>query len=95
MTIAFENLTGGMGTAVFVAYISQLAHITFPATQFSLLSRLAAVGRTVLSSGSGFAAEALDWIWCFALSTALAVPGLLILWWLMRQARRPSDTAAD
>lgn len=95
LTIAVENLTGGMGTAVFVAYISQLAHINFTATQFSLLSSLAAVGRTVLSSGSGFAAEALDWIWFFALSTALAVPGLLILWWLMRQAPRPSDTAAD
>ena len=49
-TIAIENLTGGMGTAAFVAYLSRLCSFAFTATQYALFSSLAAVGRTVLSS---------------------------------------------
>jgi len=50
LTIGVENLTGGMGSAAFVAYLSGLCNIAFTATQYALLSSLAAVGRTTLSA---------------------------------------------
>ena len=89
LTIGLENFTGGMGSAAFVAYLSGLCNIAFTATQYALLSSLASVGRTVLSASGGWLADHFDWALFFALTTLAAVPGLLILWWLMR--RFPKD----
>lgn len=83
-TIGIENFAGGMGSAAFVAYLSSLCSFGFAATQYALFSSLAAVGRTVLSSGGGWLAEELDWVGFFVVSTAAALPGLVILLWLMR-----------
>lgn len=86
-TIAVENFAGGVGTVIFVAWISGLctsrAHT---ATQFALLTALAAVGRTLIGSSSGFAAEAVGWFTFFALTALAAVPGLLLLWWISRNS---------
>lgn len=96
-TIGLENLAGGMGTAVFVAYLSSLCNVAYTATQYALLSSFMVVARTWLSSSGGALAEWLDWIGFFLLTTAAAVPGLILLWWLGRagMAARPgalSDT---
>jgi PAT family beta-lactamase induction signal transducer AmpG len=84
-TIGIENFTGGFGTVVFVAYLGALCQErAYTATQFALLTSLAAVGRTVLSSVTGYVVEAVGWPGFFMLSTLAAVPGLMFLWWLMR-----------
>ena len=87
-TIGIENFAGGMGSAAFVAYLSGLCNVAFTATQYALLSSLAAVGRTTLASSSGWLVEQLGWIWFFTASTLAAVPGLLVLLWLMRKLPR-------
>jgi PAT family beta-lactamase induction signal transducer AmpG len=84
VTIGVENLTGGMGSAAFVAYLSSLCTLAYTATQYALLSSLAAVARTTLSAGGGALAEATGWVTFFLLSTAAAAPGLLLLVWLGR-----------
>ncbi|MFI4948307.1 MAG: AmpG family muropeptide MFS transporter [Alphaproteobacteria bacterium] len=86
LTIAAENVTGGMASAAFVAYLSLLCSREFTATQYALLSSLATVGLNVLTASGGALAEALGWIPFFVLSTLLCVPSLLLLWWLMRRA---------
>ncbi len=85
LTIGLENVSGGMGSAAFVAYLSSLCSRAFTATQYALLSSLTAVGRTMLSSSGGWLADRLDWVGFFVLSTALALPALVLLWWMMRQ----------
>ncbi|WOF75919.1 AmpG family muropeptide MFS transporter [Parvibaculaceae bacterium PLY_AMNH_Bact1] len=83
VTVGIEAFTGGMGTVIFVAYLSSLcAAREFTATQFALLSALAAVGRTVLSASAGFVAAAIGWVPFFILTTLAAVPGLVLLAWL-------------
>lgn len=91
LTIGLENLAGGMGTAVFVAYLSSLCNVAYTATQYALLSSFMVVARTWLSSSGGALAEWLDWIGFFLLTTGAAVPGLILLWWLGRAglAARP------
>jgi len=84
LTIGLENLAGGMGTAVFVAYLSSLCNVAYTATQYALLSSFMVVARTWLSSSGGALAEWLDWIGFFLLTTGAAVPGLVLLWWLGR-----------
>ena len=86
LTISLENFTSAIGTVIFVAYLSALCRNPLhTATQYALLTALAAVGRTYLSSGAGFVAEATGWVWFFALCAGAGIPSLLLLWWL--QAR--------
>ncbi len=95
LTIGIENLTGGMGSAAFVAYLSGLCTIAFTATQYALLSSLAAVGRTTLSASGGALADALGWSPFFILATAACLPGLALLVWIMRadDGRQPRRAA--
>jgi PAT family beta-lactamase induction signal transducer AmpG len=86
LTIGVENFTGGLGTVIFVAYLSGLCqNRSYTATQYALLSALSAVGRTVLSSSAGWLAEHVGWATFFLMTTAAAAPGLLLLWWLTRR----------
>ncbi|HEX2656429.1 MAG TPA: MFS transporter [Xanthobacteraceae bacterium] len=83
--ITVENFTSAIGTVIFVAYISALcANPLHTATQYALLTALAAVGRTYLSAGSGYIADAAGWTWFFVICAAAGVPGLLLLWVLQR-----------
>lgn len=94
--IAVENLTGSLGTVVFVAYLSGLCNNqAYTATQYALLSALAAVGRTLLGSVAGFAVTALDWPLFFFLTTLAGLPGLLLLAWLGRAVRQPLRITAN
>lgn len=86
--ISMENLAGGMGTAAFVAYISQLCNKEFTATQYALLSSLSAVGRTLLATSSGVTVDFLGWANFFLISTVIALPGLVLLVILDRWLKR-------
>jgi MFS transporter, PAT family, beta-lactamase induction signal transducer AmpG len=82
-TIIVENFTGAIGTVIFVAYLSALCHDrAHTATQFALLTALAAVGRTTLASGGGFVAEAAGWAVFFTITALAAIPSLILLAWL-------------
>ena len=95
-TIAVENFTGGIGTVIFVAYLSSLCtNALHTATQFALLTALAAVGRTVLSSVSGFIAETSGWFTFFMLSALSAVPALALLAYLQRRGLFANDERRD
>ncbi len=74
--IFVENFTSGIVGAAFVAYLSALCNLEFTATQYALLSSLAATGRTVLASSAGWLAEQLGWPLFFALTALAAVPGI-------------------
>lgn len=89
VTVAVENLAGGMGTAAFVGYLTSLCHISYTATQYALLSSAMAQARTLLASSSGALAAWLGWIDFFLLSTAAALPGLVLLLWLQRRLVGP------
>jgi PAT family beta-lactamase induction signal transducer AmpG len=84
VAVGADSFTGGLASAAFVAYLSGLCRARFTATQYALLTSLMAGGRTVLSAGSGWLAEQLGWASFFALTALLAIPGLLLLLWLMR-----------
>jgi MFS transporter, PAT family, beta-lactamase induction signal transducer AmpG len=81
--IIAENFTSAIGTVMFVAYLSALCRNPLhTATQYALLTALAAVGRTYLSSGAGFIAESTGWVWFFVICALAGLPSLVLLWWL-------------
>jgi MFS transporter, PAT family, beta-lactamase induction signal transducer AmpG len=81
--IVTENFTSAVGTVIFVAYLSALCGNPLnTATQYAVVTSLAALGRTFLSSGAGYLAEWTGWVGFFAVCAAAAVPSLLLLAWL-------------
>lgn len=88
LTIGVENFTSGIGGVAFVAYLSSLCNIAFTATQYALLTSLMNVGRTVISSGSGYAVAAMGWPVFFVATAVAALPGLWFLKKLMRGETR-------
>jgi PAT family beta-lactamase induction signal transducer AmpG len=84
LAISIENLSGGMGTAAFIAYLSSLCNVAYTATQYALLSSFMAFGRTLLSSSGGWLADQMNWVSFFLLTTVAALPGLVLLVWMTK-----------
>lgn len=84
-SVVIENVTGGMGTAAFVALVMSLCDHRYTATQFALLSSLEALGRVFSGRPSAEAVGLLGWGWFFFLSFLLALPGCWLVWQYRRQ----------
>jgi PAT family beta-lactamase induction signal transducer AmpG len=77
--IAFENLSSGMGTAAFIAFMASITHKKFTATQYALLSSLMGIPRVMASAPTGFFAKNMGWESFFIACTLIAAPGMLLL----------------
>ena len=77
--IAFESITGGMGTSAFVAFMAGLTNKKFTATQYALLTSIMGLPRVLASAPTGLAAKHLGWEWFFIFCTLAAIPGMLLL----------------
>jgi PAT family beta-lactamase induction signal transducer AmpG len=77
--IAFENLSSGMGTAAFVAFMASITNKKFTATQYALLTSIMGLSRQLASSGTGFMAKNMGWQSFFIFCTLIAIPGMLLL----------------
>ena len=84
IVIVLENLAGGMGTAAFVALLMTLCDSRFTATQFALLSALSSVGRVFIGPVAGGISYEYGWQVFFALSFIIAIPGIVMLYWLKK-----------
>jgi len=87
MVIAGENISSGMGTTAFVAFLMSLCNRRFSATQFALLSAFASIGRVWVGPLAGVLAQSIGWPAFFLVSIVAAVPALVLLGLL----RRPID----
>jgi PAT family beta-lactamase induction signal transducer AmpG len=83
--VVLENLTGGMGTAAFVALVMSLCDPRYTATQFALLSSLEALGRVFAGRPSAELVHLLGWTQFFVVTFVAALPGLWAVWLLRRK----------
>ena len=101
LQVGVENFTDGLADAAFVAYLSSLCNVAFTATQYALLSSLAALPLRTLGASSGYLAAGMGWPFFFLLTTAAALPALCLAIWLMRRfpvgaaPPRPAAIVAD
>ena len=79
VVIVFENVSGGMGTAAYAAFMASITNKKFTATQYALLSSLMGIPRVLAAAPTGFLAERLGWEAFFIFCTVMAVPGILLL----------------
>jgi PAT family beta-lactamase induction signal transducer AmpG len=96
--VGVENFTDGLADAAFLTYLSGLVNRSFSATQYALLSSLAAVPLRTLGASAGVLAQAMGWSGFFLLTTAAALPAmaimLFLLWKLPPAPRRDAPGAA-
>ncbi|MBF0227076.1 MAG: AmpG family muropeptide MFS transporter [Desulfobacterales bacterium] len=77
--ISFENITSGMGTSAYVAFMASITNKKFTATQYALLTSLMGIPRVLLSAPTGYIAKDIGWENFFIFCTLVAVPGMLLL----------------
>jgi len=83
--IAIENISGGLGSGAFVAYLSSLCNRSFTAAQYALLSSVATLFGKLCGSQSGYLADALGWPLYFFGTFLFALPGLFLLVMILRR----------
>ena len=77
--IAFENLSSGMGTAAYAAFMASITNKKFTATQYALLTSLMGIPRVIASAPTGFLAKNIGWETFFIACALVAIPGMLLL----------------
>ena len=80
--ISAEAVGVGLGTAAFVAYMARETNPAYTATQLALFTSLAAVPRTFINATTGYLIEWLGYVSFFWVCFFLAVPGMLLLFWV-------------
>ncbi len=99
LSIGFENFASGVGGVTVTAYFSGLCDLRFTAAQYALISAGASVvGRLLTGTSAGAMIEAMGYAPFYLLTTALAVPGILLFWVMARQGlidRAIGDAGAD
>jgi len=83
--VGFENFASGIGGVTVVAYLSALCNLRFTATQYALLSALASIaGRFFTGTTAGRAIDAMGYVNFYLITTAIALPGVFLFWYMMR-----------
>jgi PAT family beta-lactamase induction signal transducer AmpG len=86
--VSGEAFAGAAADAAFLTFVSALCSRNYTATQYALLSSLAAVAFRTVGGGAGYAAEALGWVPFYVLTIVASLPALAIMLHLRRVAAR-------
>ncbi|MDO3381876.1 AmpG family muropeptide MFS transporter [Gilvimarinus algae] len=95
-TIVVDNFCAAFSTVAFVSLLTWLTGRAFSGAQYALLASLGSLGRTSLSSGSGFLVDALNGNWAlfFVLTALMVIPGLVLLVFIGRKLRGADESKA-
>jgi PAT family beta-lactamase induction signal transducer AmpG len=86
MAIVADNITGGMATAVFIAYLSSLTNSAYTATQYALFSSLMTLPGQFAGGFTGLLAAAVGWPEFYLITALTGVPAILLAALLLRVA---------
>jgi PAT family beta-lactamase induction signal transducer AmpG len=92
-TVFIEAFAGGLADAAFIAYLSGLCSVAFTATQYALLSSVAAIGLRTIGGMTGFLAEAVGFQVFYMICTVAAWPSMGLMIWLLRRYPPVEDKA--
>jgi PAT family beta-lactamase induction signal transducer AmpG len=83
--IGFENIASGIGGVTVVAYFSALCDLRYTASQYALISAATSVvGRVLTGTTAGALIERLGYVNFYLFTTAIALPGIVLFWLMMR-----------
>ncbi|MET4732581.1 PAT family beta-lactamase induction signal transducer AmpG [Thalassospira sp. MBR-102] len=77
--IMADNLSGGLATAAFIAYLSGLTNISFTAMQYAIFSSIMTLFPKILAGFSGSVVDALGYSWFFIGTALIGIPVLYLV----------------
>lgn len=78
--ISADNLSSGIASAAFIAYLSSLTNVAYSATQYAIFSSMMLLLPKFLAGYSGRYVDALGYAHFFTATALLGVPVLLLVW---------------
>jgi len=84
LTISCDNLSAGLASAAFIAYLSSLTNLKFSASQYALLSSIMLLLPKLIGGYSGAMVKQLGYAPFFLITAALGIPTLLLILWQWR-----------
>lgn len=81
--IAADNLSAGLASAAFIAYLSGLTNISFTAVQYAILSSLMTLLPKLLGGYSGAMVNQLGYSSFFLMTALMGVPVIVLIYYLM------------
>jgi len=80
VVISADNLTAGLASAAFIAFLSSLTNISFTAVQYAVFSSLMTLIPKVLGGYSGTLVDEFGYVNFFIFASALGLPVLILVW---------------
>ena len=93
LVISADNLSGGVATTAFIAYLSSLTHTAYTATQYALFSSLMTLPAKFIGGFSGVIVDGYGYFSFFVYAAAIGVPAIAVAAWLARRARTQETRA--
>jgi len=90
LVISADNLSGGLATSAFIAYLSSLTNSAYTATQYALFSSLMTLAPKILAGFSGMVVDAQGYVFFFTYAAVTGIPAILLVLYLMKQERGTS-----
>lgn len=88
IAVITDNIAYGAAGTILIAYMSSLTNTAFTATQYALFSSFYALPGKFVGGFSGFAVEGMGFAWFFALTAAIGIPALILLFFLRFSERK-------
>lgn len=85
IAVAVDNVSYAFGTTAFLAVLMGACSPAVSATQFALLTSLSSVGQRLFGPLADDVVRWVDWPGFFAATAAMALPGLVLAWWVARR----------
>ncbi|MGZ8174679.1 MULTISPECIES: AmpG family muropeptide MFS transporter [Methylobacter] len=86
--ISADNLSGGIATSVFIAYLSSLTSTAYTATQYALFSSLMTLPAQLLGGFSGVVVDSYGYTVFFIYASTVGLPAIVLVLLLMHYQSR-------
>ncbi|MGE3244769.1 MAG: MFS transporter [Beijerinckiaceae bacterium] len=80
LVISADNLTAGLASAAFIAFLSSLTNVKFTAVQYAIFSSLMTLVPKIVGGYSGTMVDAFGYVNFFLIASAMGVPILILIW---------------
>ncbi|MCF7970978.1 MAG: AmpG family muropeptide MFS transporter [Methylococcaceae bacterium] len=95
LVVSADNLSGGIATSVFIAYLSSLTNSAYTATQYALFSSLMTLPAKLLGGLSGLIVDGYGYDMFFLYASFAGLPAIMLVIHLMRLQDKQERSIAE
>ncbi len=92
LVISADNLSGGLATSVFIAYLSSLTNSAYTATQYALFSSIMTLPAKLISGFSGVIVDGFGYYFFFVFAAGIGIPAIILVLLLMKYQARSAKS---